>query len=160
MEEIWKDVENYEGKYQVSNLGKIKNLKLNKVYIGSLVGRNVLYRYFNMGYVHRIVAKAFIPNPENKPEIDHIDYNPLNNNVTNLRWVTHSENQIHSKERLSLSRQGEKHPLATLTDDEVLNIRKLRNRKIRCKIIAELYGITENNVSNLTTRNYKHLPFY
>ncbi len=51
--------------------------------------------------VHRIIAKTFIPNPENKPEINHIDFNRSNNNMSNLEWVTRSENMIHSVERLN-----------------------------------------------------------
>lgn len=58
--------------------------------------------------VHRLVALAFIPNPENKPEIDHIDGNPQNNNVSNLRWVTRRENELNpiTRERLSKSLKG------------------------------------------------------
>jgi len=157
MKEIWKDISGYDGKYQASNLGRIINLKTQKIYIGSLGGRNVLYRYCSIGFVHRLVALTFIPNLENKPEIDHIDFNPLNNRVENLRWVTHSENQIHSRERLSKSKQGEKHPKSLLSDKDVLEIRRLRKHKIRYKILSKKFGISENTLCQVVTRNYQHL---
>lgn len=101
MNEIWKDIEGYEGLYQVSNLGNIKSFCNNKTII--LKQTNICkYGHKKVTLckngvkkvmtVHRLVAKAFIPNPDNKPEIDHIDTNPSNNRVDNLRWVTSKEN--------------------------------------------------------------------
>jgi hypothetical protein len=100
-EEIWKNVPNYEGLYQVSSHGNLKNkrkeiLKLHK-------SRDGYYRYtFSHNYIKkkwsisRLVATVFIENPENKPNVNHKDNNPLNNEISNLEWCTQKENIQHS----------------------------------------------------------------
>ena len=99
MNEIWKDIEGFEGKYQVSNLGNVKSLNYNntkkegllkptqiskkKKYLTVTLSKNQQKKNY---YVHILVAKAFIPNLEKLPEVNHKDENPQNNAVSNLEW--------------------------------------------------------------------------
>lgn len=94
--EQWKNIEGYEGRYQVSSKGQVRKndgtyLKQSNIYGYKTVnlhsnGKQKSYR------VHRLVAQAFIPNPESKPYIDHINTDKSDNRVENLRWVTPKEN--------------------------------------------------------------------
>lgn len=99
IKEIWKTIENYPD-YQVSNLGRIKSLKFGRERVLKQA-KNTQGYYFVILYqnkkqkiyrVHKLVALHFIPNPQNLPQIDHIDTNRQNNYVSNLRWVTNKEN--------------------------------------------------------------------
>lgn len=110
MTEIWKDIIGYEGHYQVSNLGNVKRLE-RKDSLGRKLKEKVLKERVNLnGYhyallslngsahnklVHRLVAIAFIPNPHNYPQVNHIDENPSNNCITNLEWVSPKQNANH-----------------------------------------------------------------
>ena len=126
MEEIWKDVPGYEGFYQVSNLGRVKSMR-RIIYAGNganhtsqtineRILRQGLQGKQNLKYyavtlcrdgkvkrclIHRLVAQAFIPNPNNYPIVNHIDKNPLNNCVDNLEWcsVYYNNNYGTRKER-------------------------------------------------------------
>lgn len=114
-EEIWKDIPEYEGLYQVSNLGRIKSLprknnkriinkeiikvftKLPNGYLKVGLSKNGKTKYY---FVHRLVAEVFIPNLENKPCVNHKDCNRKNNDVSNLEWVTHKENNSYKDHHL------------------------------------------------------------
>jgi len=107
MEEIWKDISGYEGRYMVSNLGNVKslnygnrgfekNLKLINHHSGYVIVDLRNSSRHNSRLVHVFVATAFIDNPENKRCVNHIDGNKHNNCVSNLEWVTHLENTAHA----------------------------------------------------------------
>lgn len=123
--EVWRDISGYEGLYQVSSIGRIKTLghnrskyypkkeKIRKLgtsgakgndYASVILCKDGITRPFR---VHRIVAKEFIPNPLNKPHINHKNGNRFDNSVENIEWSTRSENQIHAyKTGLQPSQKG------------------------------------------------------
>lgn len=96
--EVWKQIEEYNN-YEVSSFGNVRNKNAGRILKVSKKGR-----YSSVGLssnkpktfsVHQLVARAFIPNPENKSQVNHKDKNGFNNNITNLEWATNKENYIH-----------------------------------------------------------------
>ena len=167
--EIWKDILGYEGLYCLSILGRIKSLNYNgtgriqimKSRIG-IVG----YRIINFHKdkkrktktIHRLLALHFIPNPENKPEVNHIDGDKSNYLLNNLEWNTRSENHIHShKMGLEDTRRGSKSNFAKLTEQQVLEIRKI-DRTMSQREIGLIYSVKSGTIGDILRRkNWNHI---
>lgn len=113
--EVWKDIQGYEDKYQVSNYGRVRSKErvvdrgkygLLEVHAKNLTARQKENGYLIVGlyshnkgknaYIHRLVAKAFIPNPDNLPTVNHKDGNKKHNFVSNLEWTSYSDNNKHA----------------------------------------------------------------
>ena len=112
-EEIWKDIAGYEGVYKISNLGRVKSLN----YLRKGIEKERIPNKNNSGYlivglhkngkikqflIHRLVAEAFIENPENLPQVNHIDENKLNNCVENLEWRSAKYNSNYGEHNYNL----------------------------------------------------------
>lgn len=110
--EIWKDVVGYEGIYKISSLGRVKRVgkyknqvkewESNRILQPATKSRGYMYVHLSKNgkaspkHIHRLVAEAFLPNPEKKPTVNHKNGNKADNSLENLEWATYTENNIHS----------------------------------------------------------------
>ena len=164
-EEIWKPIKGYEGLYEISNLGRVKSLNYNRTgkeeilknaecsngYLTVGLTKNGKQKLFK---IHRLVAEAFIPNPENKPCIDHINTIKNDNRVENLRWVTNEENNnnpLTKKKRNEnyANFKGENHPMYGRTGENHPMYGKHHSEETRKKM--------SKNHANFKGENH---PFY
>jgi len=159
MEEIWENIEGFEGIYQVSNLGKVKSLKfgkekylsITKSSIGYLNTKLQLNKKNKSFLVHRLVAETFIKNEFNKPCVNHINGIKTDNRVENLEWCTHKENTEHSLKN-DLIKTGYNHKQSKLSLKDIEYIRKNykeKDKKNGGYKLAEMFGVSRNCISNV-----------
>tara|TARA_R110000787_G_scaffold5686_3_gene20509 strand:- start:14 stop:520 length:507 start_codon:yes stop_codon:yes gene_type:complete len=146
--ETWKEIEGFEGRYSVSNLGRVKSFARNPEII--LKGRTTKYGYKEVGLcnkgdvksilVHRLVATAFIEKSGDNIIVNHLDGNKQNNNVNNLEWCTYKENSAHAyKMQLKSHKVGTKSPHNKLSENTVIKVKEMIRDGFRnCEIIKEL----------------------
>lgn len=189
--EVWKDIQGYEGLYQISNIGRVKSLErkvshskgglrqVNKRILKNLLNKygyayvklnNTGKKYFSL---HRLVALNFIANPENYKQVNHKDFNKLNNNVSNLEWCSCTMNirydWLHkrrehqrkiSSETIAKSdiwRKGSEHSQAKLNDAQVLKIREMVKTKSHMEI-AKLFGVSRPTITLIANRKlWRHI---
>lgn len=176
LEEIWKDIEGFNGFYQVSNLGRVKSLggwcgtAKKKERIRTLSHTKDGYLKVRLMYkgkditcrVHRLVAEAFIPNPKNLETVNHIDGNKENNVVNNLEWCDRTYQMEHAyKLKLKTSRLGSDNTNAKLTDEDIKYIKsvyKKYSREFNTVSLAKKFNVT-NRVIGLIVNNktYKNV---
>lgn len=175
MKEIWRPIPSFDG-YEASNLGKIRStfkviLKANgETYTrqpkilkpalnksGYMRGAISIDGFMRSFMVHRLIAEAFIPNPENKETVNHINGIKTDNRVENLEWNTRSENCQHSFDiGLQKPKRGELNGSAKLTDADVLAIRahaaNSGKRFYGRKELAEKYGVSVAHIKDIVTK--------
>ena len=150
MIEVWKDVKGFEGLYEVSNLGNVRSLKRNKILKPECLKKGYLrVKLFGVVIkrfqVHRLVAESFISNPENKPQVNHINGIKTDNRVENLEWCNNSENQKHAfKIGLSKIRRGVNAPNRKLTEKDVMFIRK--HTELNGYKLAQMFNIDNSTI--------------
>jgi hypothetical protein len=148
----WRTVPEYTD-YEVNEFGDLRWKKNGKLKVkiitpaGYVKYRVTKARRYRLA--HRMVASAFIPNPENKPQVNHLDGDKWNNHVSNLEWCTNEENWAHALATgLWTETLGQRQRI--LSEDQVQEIRDLRG-KMRQKDIANLYGVSQTTVTNIQT---------
>ena len=162
----WKDVQGYEGMYRISSCGNLMTVKNGKEKIVRLIMDNKgYYRYSfykdskaRTVKIHRLVAQTFIPNPENKPQVNHINGIKTDNRVENLEWMTNIENMYHSKVnglRKGKMPSAENHQNAKLTNENVRYIRNVYKKNCRQfggGALAKIYGVNISTIIDLVNR--------
>jgi len=163
--EIWKDIKGYGSLYQISNCGRVKSLRRKNSYRRIVKERILKFGLNSSGYynvnlylnnrritigIHRLVAEAFIPNPENKPEVNHKDGIKTHNEDYNLEWCTSKENHAHKNEVLKKHTRGENNGRFKLTDVQIYEIKKLlKTSNLFQKEIAKIFNVTQSYISQI-----------
>lgn len=172
--EIWKEIKGYEGYYEVSSAGNVRR-------VGRHFRKDILFperldvpiimkqHLSRCGYlmvpvskgktkhvtVHRLMAIAFIdnPDPSTKTIVNHINGIKSDNRIENLEWCTYKENTIHGwKNKLNRPNIGEANGGSKLSEDDVRNIRRLFDKKMRIRDVMSLYGMSRSCITDIKTR--------
>lgn len=163
--EIWKPVKEYESSYKVSNLGNVFSIKSNKLlkfHYGSCGYLNVfLYNGHNKKKtkkIHRLVATAFLPNPEQLKEVNHKDGNKRNNTIINLEWVTSAQNVRHAFDTGLRTAKGESNNFSKLSETEVKLIRKLKSEGHPLTKLSKQFNVSPTTICDISKyKTWKHI---
>lgn len=178
--EIWKEIKGYEGIYSISSFGNVKRHersvpsknasrmvlkeKLLKIHTNHRGYSYVVFGVNNKSQnysIHRLIAEYFIPNPENKEQVNHINGIKSDNRIENLEWATRKENMVHARENNlfpSDHNRGIKHGKAILNPKKVREIRELKDNGKSYKQLADLYSVSMGCIQLIMNRtNWKHV---
>lgn len=171
MNEEWKDIQGYEGRYQVSTHGRVRSLRFTKPRIMKSPCNKRGYPHLELNYnmqkkthcIHSLVAKAFISNPDNKPCVNHINGIKTDNSLGNLEWCTPIENNQHAwdnglMENVRISKMGSNNALNKLTPDDVKFIFQYPRLRGSGRYLAEKFNVKHTNISSIRTgKHWKHV---
>ena len=161
-------IQGYEGLYSITKEGEIWSHITHKHLKTSLSGKG--YKATKLSFegksitvrIHRLVAQTYIPNPENKPQVNHIDGNKLNNHVSNLEWVTGYENMYHAKNTGLLAtkangkrtnRYTQKPKLSAEDIQYIIDTYVKRHKKFGCVALAKQFGVNRSTISKILNKN-------
>lgn len=185
-EETWKPIVGFETLYEVSDQGRVRTLDLQgfnrpstgkprtrkaKVINGWTHNTGYTRVYLGHGifggtrgkchYVHRLVASAFIPNPDNKPQINHKNGIRTDNRVENIEWCTNSENGLHAFRvlgRIAKGTPGERNYFCKLSEEDIRHIRIRAECGVLWDVLAADYGVSTDMISRIVKRkNWQHV---
>lgn len=160
MSEEWRPVRGYEGLYEVSNIGRIKSLR-NNIVLKQLDSGNGYFKvlFSKCGkvrsfWVHRLVASAFVPNPNDLPVVDHLDGNKRNNNAENLDWCTSGDNSRRAWNNGLIPplpvMYGEQHPNHVLTREKASDIRRLyATGEYTQRQLGSVFGVSQATIKSI-----------
>lgn len=176
-EEIWKDINGYEGLYKISNFGRVKSLAR---WTNSLFGKPryltekiMTIQIVGGGYhsvrlckngtktnfkIHRLVATHFISNPNNLPQVNHLSGIKKDNSIENLEWCNALHNMRHAWKMGLINNQGENCTNSKLTDQNILDIRQQYNKGLSYRQLSKKFSVSLNCIYNIINRKtWNHL---
>lgn len=168
--EIWKDIKGYEKFYKISSLGRIISKRTNIVCKTQTNTKRDYYEYISLRNekgvsksfrLSVLVAKHFIPNPDNKPQVNHIDCNKKNNQIKNLEWVTPKENMQHAILHNLINRPdliGESNPNSKLKEKDVIFILGFPKKRKYIKELCSMFNVKKSCIERIIYgKSWKHI---
>lgn len=157
MVEIWKNIKGFDDAYSVSTFGRVKNnrtdhiltpnLHKKKGYLFIVLSKMPIRRKTS---IHRLVAETFIPNPENKSQVNHKNGIKINCAVDNLEWNTASENLYHAFKNGIRTDKGDNHYNCKIKQTDKIEIKRLKREGVRLRTIAQRYNVSESLISQIS----------
>jgi hypothetical protein len=162
--EVWKPIPKYESLYEISDFGRVRNVKFNRLLKGDLRRNYLAVTLCKKGKtakfaVHVLVALVFIGKRKTNRVVNHKDSNKLNNHALNLEYITQKQN-IRQASVDGLMPKGSNSYRSLITEEDVKIIRRLFSEGVKQKVLAERFGLKRNSISDIVTgKNWKHVDF-